>query len=79
VKGLDKEAFWADKHTQKSVIMNLIIIGEAATKVMDGYAEFNGYTSKCLGAAYAIVWPTIISILTMKWFERQYKKTTYIT
>jgi hypothetical protein len=53
--------FRADKHTQQSVI----IIAEAATKVMDGYAEFNGYTSKCLGAVCALVWPTIISILTL--------------
>ena len=30
----------ADKRTQQAVIMSLIIIGEAATKVMDGYAEF---------------------------------------
>jgi uncharacterized protein with HEPN domain len=29
-----------DKRTQQAVIMSLIIIGEAVTKVMDGYAEF---------------------------------------
>lgn len=40
VKGLAKEDFLEDKRTQQAVIMNLIIIGEAATKVMDGYAEF---------------------------------------
>jgi uncharacterized protein with HEPN domain len=40
VEGLSKEAFLADKRTQQAVIMNLIVIGEAATKVMDGYAEF---------------------------------------
>ncbi len=38
--GLRKEDFLADKRTQQAVIMSLIIIGEAATKVMDGYAEF---------------------------------------
>ena len=27
-------------HMQQAVIMSLIIIGEAVTKVMDGYAEF---------------------------------------
>ena len=27
-------------HIQQAVIMSLIIIGEAATKVMDGYTEF---------------------------------------
>mgnify|MGYP003536364292 CR=1 FL=1 len=33
-------AFLADKRTQQAVIMSLIVIGEAATKVMDGYVEF---------------------------------------
>ena len=32
--------FLADKRTQQAVIMSLIVIGEAATKVMDGYVEF---------------------------------------
>lgn len=40
VEGLTKEDFLEDKRTQQAVIMSLIIIGEAATKVMDGYAEF---------------------------------------
>jgi uncharacterized protein with HEPN domain len=40
VEGLDKDDFLDDKRTQQAVIMSLIIIGEAATKVMDGYAEF---------------------------------------
>ena len=40
VEGLAKEDFLEDKRTQRAVIMSLIIIGEAATKVMDGYAGF---------------------------------------
>lgn len=40
VAGLTKDDFLEDKRTQQAVIMSLIIIGEAATKVMDGYAEF---------------------------------------
>ena len=40
VEGLDKDDFMADKRTQQAVIMSLIIIGEAATRVMDSYAEF---------------------------------------
>jgi len=40
VEGLAKDDFLADKRTQQAVIMSLIIIGEAATKVTDGYAEF---------------------------------------
>jgi uncharacterized protein with HEPN domain len=35
-----KVDFLEDKRTQQAVIMSLIILGEAATKVMDGYAEF---------------------------------------
>ncbi len=40
VEGLSKDDFLTDKRTQQAVIMNLIIIGEAATKVMEGYAGF---------------------------------------
>ena len=39
VEGMTKDDFLADKRTQQAVIMSLIIISEAATKVMDGYAE----------------------------------------
>lgn len=40
VDGLGKNEFLADKRTQQAVIMSLIIIGEAATKIMDGYPSF---------------------------------------
>lgn len=40
VEGLIKDDFLADKRTQQAVIMSLIIVGEAATKVMNQYAEF---------------------------------------
>lgn len=40
VEGLGKEDFLDDKRTQQAVIMSLVIIGEAATKAMDGYPEF---------------------------------------
>ena len=40
VEGLTKEEFLADKRTQQAVFMSLIVVGEAATKVMDGYANF---------------------------------------
>jgi uncharacterized protein with HEPN domain len=35
-----EDAFFADRRTQQAVIMSLIIIGEAATKLMDGHADF---------------------------------------
>ena len=40
VEGLAKEDFLTDKRTQQAVIMSLIIIGEAATKVKEGYVAF---------------------------------------
>jgi uncharacterized protein with HEPN domain len=41
VDGMSKAGFLEDKRTQQAIIMSLIIIGEAATKVMDSYAEFS--------------------------------------
>jgi uncharacterized protein with HEPN domain len=40
VDGMNKHDFLVDKRTQQAVIMSLIIIGEAATKIMDRHAEF---------------------------------------
>jgi len=40
VNGMPQEEFLADKRTQQAVVMSLIIIGEAAAKVMDDDADF---------------------------------------
>jgi len=40
VEGLAREDFLVDKRTQQAVVMSLIIIGEAATKIMDGHSDF---------------------------------------
>jgi uncharacterized protein with HEPN domain len=40
VEGMAREDFLADKRTQQAVIMSVIIIGEAATKIMDRHPEF---------------------------------------
>ena len=40
VDGMTKNEFLADKRTQQAVVMSLIIIGEAATKIMDSYPSF---------------------------------------
>lgn len=40
VEGLSKEEFLEDRRTQQAVIMSLIIIGEASTKIMDRYPDF---------------------------------------
>jgi uncharacterized protein with HEPN domain len=39
-EGLTKDAFLADKRTQRAVIMSLVIMGEAATKLSERYADF---------------------------------------
>lgn len=70
VEGLAKEDFLEDKRTQQAVIMSLIIIGEAVTKVMDRYAEFARRTGKCRGAicaACATASPTATSTSTSMW------------
>jgi len=40
VDGVSKADFLSDRRTQQAVIMSLIIIGEAVSKLMDGYGEF---------------------------------------
>ena len=40
VEGLSRDDFLGDKRTQAAVVMNLIVMGEAATKVMDQFPEF---------------------------------------
>ncbi len=40
IEGLTKEDFLADKKTQQAVILNIIVIGEAATKIADESPEF---------------------------------------
>lgn len=40
VQGMALEDFQQDRRTQQAVIMSLIILGEAATKVMDAYPDF---------------------------------------
>jgi uncharacterized protein with HEPN domain len=37
---MDIEAFRADKKTQQAVILNLMVIGEAATQIMNECPEF---------------------------------------
>jgi uncharacterized protein with HEPN domain len=39
-EGLSIKDFLADKRTQQAVILNLVIIGEAATKLLKDYGEF---------------------------------------
>ncbi len=38
--GLTKQDFLADKRTQQAVILNIIVIGEAATKLLQAHSDF---------------------------------------
>ena len=38
--GMAQSDFQQDKRTQQAVVMSLIVLGEAATKIMDTYPEF---------------------------------------
>ncbi len=40
VEGMRKEVFLADKRTQQALILNLIIIGEAVTKLLQTHGDF---------------------------------------
>ena len=79
VEGLDKDDFLSDKRTQQAVILNLIILGEAATKLMDhhplvaaSYPEvewrsMRGMRNRIAHGYYDIdldvVWETVVSAL----------------
>ena len=39
-RGLTKASFLEDKKTQQAVILNILITGEAATKIYNGYPAF---------------------------------------
>ena len=38
-EGLEKAGFLADKKTQQAIILNILVIGEAATKLVDNRPE----------------------------------------
>jgi len=40
VEGMQKDDFLADKRTQQAVVMSIIILGEAATRIMDRHPDF---------------------------------------
>jgi uncharacterized protein with HEPN domain len=40
VKGMSKSDFLEDKRTQQAVVMSIIIMGEAATKVLERHGDF---------------------------------------
>ena len=70
-EGMAQADFMQDRRTQQAVVMSLIVLGEAATKVMDQFPNllpvmlrFLGAT--CVGCATAS--RTVTSTSTLKWF-----------
>jgi uncharacterized protein with HEPN domain len=44
IEGMDKDTFLADRRTEQAVILNLIILGEAATKLLQRSRPFSTHT-----------------------------------
>lgn len=63
VEGLNKEEFAEDKRTQQAVIMSLVIIGEAATKVRNRIAH--GYFDINLDVVWETVQVALPELLTV--------------
>lgn len=40
VEGMDKQTFLADTRTQQAVILNIVIMGEAATRLLQAHGPF---------------------------------------
>lgn len=40
IEGMHKQAFLADRRTQQAVILNLVVIGEAATRLLQVHSAF---------------------------------------
>ena len=40
VEGMDKAAFVTDKRTQQAVVLNLLVIGELAAKLLERHGDF---------------------------------------
>jgi uncharacterized protein with HEPN domain len=57
VEGFGFADFLEDKRTQQAVIMSLIILGEAATKLMDSYTEFT--RARRRAASFFMSWPVL--------------------
>ena len=77
VEGVCQVDFLDDKRTQQAVIMSLIIIGEAASKVMDNNEQFTQHTLRCRGVvcgACVIESHRVISISTSMLFGLRCKQ-----
>ena len=76
-EGMAQSDFERDKRTQQAVVMSLIVLGEAATKIMDQHAEFVVQHAKYRGeacAACATASRMVISTSTWPWFGTHCKR-----
>jgi uncharacterized protein with HEPN domain len=48
---MSKDEFLADRRTQQAVMLNLVIIGEAVTRLLQEHGTFSTRTLRCLGVA----------------------------
>lgn len=70
VDGMTQADFLQDKRTQQAVVMSLIVLGEAATKVMDQHAAFAAEHSQIPWRTCAVcvtALPMATLTLTSKW------------
>lgn len=53
VENMDKTTFIDDRRTQRAVVFNLVVLGEAAGNVLAGHAAFAEQHTEVPGAAFA--------------------------
>ncbi|MBB3233221.1 HepT-like ribonuclease domain-containing protein [Phyllobacterium endophyticum] len=51
VEGMSKSDFLADRRTQQAVVMSIIIVGEAATKVLERHGDFAKHQHRAVGVS----------------------------
>ena len=57
IEGMSREDFFADKKTQQAVILNIQVLGEAATQIGNEYPpEFDSYERKSLTIRETHIW-----------------------
>lgn len=75
-EGMAQADFEQDRRTQQAVVMSLIVLGEAATKVMDQHPPLLPSTATSLGAACAAC-ATALPMATLrsisKWCGTRFK------
>jgi len=68
-EGMVQADFEQDKRTQQAVVMSLIVLGEAATKVMDLHPAFAGMRNRIAHGYFDInlevVWDTVQTALPL--------------